>query len=230
MKKIISLVACALLALPFAQPALAQTPMPLDASEQKPLPPAEKSAATTDGIIVKFSLPEQLPAPEQQGTAQALGVAAMQEMSAAAGVPLAYERPMSDQAHVLRLPAEVPQAEAQAMADSIAQLPAVAYAAPVIHMQAMQMGGEAVTVPNDPDYNKQWHYFAPAANNYGINLPAAWSLTTGNAGVVVAVLDTGIRFDHPDLAGRTLAGYDMITDVTVANDGDTRDPDATRPG
>lgn len=217
--------------LALVQPALAQAPLPDDA---KPLPPAEKSAAVTDGLIVKFRAPEQTPSPDTpqaSGTAQTLSVTAMDALSAAAGVTLAYERPMSGGAHVLRLPNAVSQSEAQMMADNIAQLPQVEYASPVIHMQAMQAGPEGTTAtPNDPQYSAQWHYFAPASGNYGINLPPAWNITTGISSVVVAVLDTGIRFDHPDFAGRTLAGYDFIADPTYINDGDGRDGDASDPG
>jgi type VII secretion-associated serine protease mycosin len=45
----------------------------------------------------------------------------------------------------------------------------------------------------------------------------AWSTTTG-AGNVVAVLDTGIQFNHPDLRGRIAAGYDFVSDDTNASD------------
>ena len=68
-----------------------------------------------------------------------------------------------------------------------------------------------------------------------LDIEPAWSVTTGNASVVVAVLDTGVRFDHPDLmatgaGGNLLPGYDMISDSGAANDGDGRDPDASDPG
>src|SRR5260370_1145303 len=52
----------------------------------------------------------------------------------------------------------------------------------------------ARTAPNDPFYAFQtWHYGL-------IDLPRAWAITTGSATVLVAVVDDGIRFDHPDIS------------------------------
>jgi len=76
--------------------------------------------------------------------------------------------------------------------------------------------------PDDTFYNLQWHFGL-------INLPQAWDLTTGNSDVIVAVLDTGST-DHPDLAGREIAGYDFISDPDRAIDGDGLDDDPTDPG
>jgi len=45
----------------------------------------------------------------------------------------------------------------------------------------------------------------------------------------VAVIDTGYR-PHADLSGQILAGYDFISDATIANDGGGRDSDASDPG
>lgn len=79
--------------------------------------------------------------------------------------------------------------------------------------------------PNDPMYASQWHYFEAKA---GLNLPLAWDLSTGS-GVVVAVLDTGVR-PHVDLAANLLSGYDFISDTGIGNDGNGRDSDANDPG
>jgi len=69
-------------------------------------------------------------------------------------------------------------------------------------------------VPNDPNYNIQWHY--PS-----INLPQAWDITTGSNNVIVADIDTGVLLDHPDLsqAGQLVPGYDFIRSDTNSNDG-----------
>jgi serine protease len=86
------------------------------------------------------------------------------------------------------------------------------------------------TTPTDPGYLPyQWHYFAPGgANVGGANLPNAWDITRGSASISVAVIDTGYR-QHADL-GPVLPGYDFITDIFTANDGNGRDSDAQDPG
>jgi serine protease len=91
-------------------------------------------------------------------------------------------------------------------------------------------------VPNDPIFqSSQWHLKNAASTPSAIDAVGAWDVTQGADDLVVAVIDTGVRFDHPDLkrvtaGGRLLDGYDFISDATRANDGNGRDADASDPG
>ena len=78
----------------------------------------------------------------------------------------------------------------------------------------------------DRFYQSQWHYFDPDG---GIEMPAAWDITTGSTSIVVAVVDTGI-VGHSDLDGKILAGADLISDPLVSVDGNGRDMDPNDEG
>jgi len=95
-----------------------------------------------------------------------------------------------------------------------------------------------LALPNDPLFDGQW--FLQAAQPAAIDATGAWDLTTGSTGIVIADIDTGVRFDHPDLkrvadGGRLLPGYDFVAadpdaSFRSANDGDGRDADPSDPG
>ena len=93
-----------------------------------------------------------------------------------------------------------------------------------------------LATPNDPAFPRQWHYqtngTGAGQSPGGINLPKAWDTTKGDLSVVVAVIDTGILPDHADITGSAnlTAGYDMISDPFIGDDGDGRDNDPTDPG
>jgi serine protease len=82
----------------------------------------------------------------------------------------------------------------------------------------------ATAVPNDNLYPRQWHY--PL-----INLPQAWDTTTGSPDVTVAVIDTGILSNHPDIdSNRMVDGYDFIRSASNAGDGNGIDSNPEDPG
>ena len=87
-------------------------------------------------------------------------------------------------------------------AEQLERSPAVRYAEPDAPRRAFAV------VPNDRFFRQQW-----GLNNTGqsvggttgtvdadIDAPEAWQLTTGSAAVTVAVIDSGVELDHPDLA------------------------------
>jgi len=82
------------------------------------------------------------------------------------------------------------QTDAEALA-RLRQRPDVIAAEPNYLFQLRN--AEAATLPNDPRFNEQWALGRIGATN-------AWALTSGTSNVVVAVLDTGIRYTHEDLA------------------------------
>ena len=101
--------------------------------------------------------------------------------------------------------------------------------------------------PNDVYFQsgRQWYLDKPSTTegDPAINAVTAWALSKGvrtdtAAAEVVAVLDTGVRSQHPDLTNKLLAGYDMVSaDIwrsasvyCTANDADGRDALAEDPG
>jgi subtilisin family serine protease len=73
----------------------------------------------------------------------------------------------------------------------------VVYAEPNRYRESSQV------IPNDPSFPSQWGLTR-------INCPTAWMRQTGSANVTVAVIDTGIDLNHPELAPLLIAGQDLV--------------------
>lgn len=159
-------------------------------------------------------------------------------VSAMPSLRIAERRAVGESAQLMRFERPMTAAQAQAVADQLAQRPEVQWAAPNTRERRLQ----ATNPPTDPLFagaGGQW-WLQPVAGSDGLPLAqrlrgvpgfqTAWtSVTTGSANSVIAVLDNGI-VSHPDLAGKVIAGYDMVSDIDFSNDGDGRDADPSDPG
>ena len=88
---------------------------------------------------------------------------------------------------------------------------------------------------NDPNLFWQWHYInnadqaiaTEAVAGADINVADAWKLTGGNNQVIVAIVDEGVKYTHPDLAANMWTnpepseeyGYQDIHGYNFADDG-----------
>jgi subtilisin family serine protease len=77
-------------------------------------------------------------------------------------------------------------------------------------------------IPNDPDFSEQW-----ALDNTGqtggtpdcdIDAPEAWDIETGNGDVVIAIIDSGIDYTHPELVDKIWTNEDEIPDNGIDDD------------
>ncbi|MEM7768377.1 MAG: S8 family serine peptidase [Pseudomonadota bacterium] len=95
-----------------------------------------------------------------------------------------------------------------------------------------------VTKPDDPLWTLQWHFqnngSEPGTTPGGAGFLDFWTRqgTQGSSDVVVAVVDTGLDLSHPDIRDslNVAPGWDMVSDPSMGNDGDGRDPDPDDPG
>ena len=116
--------------------------------------------------------------------------------------------------HLLRFP---PGSDETAALKKLAADPAVLYAEPNYRWRKLD------TLPNDPRFGELWglRNTGQSGGTPGADLsaPSAWDLSTGAATKVVAVLDTGLDYTHPDLAANVWINPAEIPADGLDNDG-----------
>jgi serine protease len=192
------------------------------------------SRSRTDQLIVQFSDDNRLRIQSIERNQ------VLPDIHLSDGRSVKFMRRLEDNAVVVQLPDEISLDEAWQVAAQLAAQPGIEAVEPDKRFFP-------ALVPNDPEYPPgvnaiqdpgQWHLFEDTA---GIRIPAAWDQSTGSAGIVVAVLDTGI-IPHRDIdAGRVLPGYYFfsggLSNLNTELDNDTilgdplgRDSNPTDPG
>ena len=66
---------------------------------------------------------------------------------------------------------------------------------------------QVVELPDDPYFDSQWGMI-------NVQAPEAWDITQGSPGISIAILDTGIDMDHPDLAAKIVSDVNFTDSPT----------------
>ena len=142
------------------------------------------------------------------------------------GIRVTKTRPLASGASLLLFDRLVSTSEATFIAQALVSEGSVSHAEPDVRVHSTA----TPYIPNDTYFGELtglWNGGGPS--DYSIKAPLAWGQQRGSSQVVVAVIDSGVT-PHPDLSANLVAGYDFVSDIPTANDGDARDPDPADPG
>lgn len=76
---------------------------------------------------------------------------------------------------------------------------------------------ESCSQPDDPFFDDQWALYQ--TNDFDIDATDAWDITTGSEDVVIAIVDSGVYYNHPDLADNIWSNKDEIANNSIDDDG-----------
>lgn len=205
-----------------------------------PVQVAAQEAASTQnqlalGLIVKLKDKRptsvvRLPAsvrPSDNAQAQRLRMAAAANRKR---VSYLVQKPTAFGAQVIHQGHYTTVAEAEAEAAKLRLDPDVEWVAVNQMERPASVTGQAVSLTG-AYASHFWLKDRTATVNGVANFTSAWTQLANRSltPVVTAVLDTG-KLSHPDLDGRLLAGYDFVSEVEFARDGNSLDADPTDPG
>jgi serine protease len=207
--------------------AIASTQAAAATSERNPVlkHPAAASDPAEQRLLVKLRPSAAAAAHLQVQSVQSKANATLQSLASRASLTFKESREITNGLHLLK----VQPAAGESIEATIARLRADS----AVESAEVDQRRFPHALPNDPLFTGQW--YEQATQPAGIDAVTAWDTTTGRSDVVIAELDTGVRYDHPDLLmasanGKLLPGYDFVSDPAIANDGDGRDADASDPG
>ena len=79
--------------------------------------------------------------------------------------------------------------------------------------------GYSQTTPNDTFFNRQWSHYndgtfslSNSTVDADIDSELAWDITQGNSNLIIAILDSGLKLDHPEFAGRIWTNPSEVQD------------------
>ena len=171
-----------------------------------------------DGFIVTYrkGSASKASALNQQ---RALDRASASAFGRAKSLKLRYARTLGVGADLINSDRKLDRVDAETLMRQIATDPDVLAIEPNIRLYP-------TLTPNDSFFNLQYGFQSVAG---GSNADQGWNLGFFGAGKIVAVIDTGYR-PHVDLNANIINGYDFISNVATANDGNGRDASALDPG
>jgi serine protease len=174
-------------------------------------------------------------------------------LSLRAGVAVSRSRQLTPSMHVVFLQKTLYGADVDAVLQQLRADPSVEFADVDGRRYPHAVPDDPLFGPNPPPpATGQWYMqppstLTPTSDAAATDAVTAWNFSKGSSGTVIADVDSGIRFDHPDLlraglGGRLLPGYDFVSEdrdrktgaplgtFLIANDGDGADPDPSDPG
>jgi serine protease len=213
---------------------------------------------TTSGNSVTKAIRSRAKAQVMRVTQAQTSEVDVSSLSRRTGVAISGSRQLTPSMHAVFLPKTLYGASVDAVLRQLRADPSVAFA-------DVDERRYAHAMPNDPLFlptataSGQWYMqkpstATPTSDAAATDAVSAWDITKGSSGTVIADVDNGIRFDHPDLlragfdssragfGGRLLPGYDFVGQdensansallgtFLIANDGDGWDPDPSDPG